>query len=81
MLKKLPNIVTCPKCLSQRVRLVTVKEKVLIPERRKSTTKLNLNPFKPFTLFNTKESVSEAWTIPKYIYQCEKCNNVFERYK
>lgn len=68
---------TCPCCDSGRIRAFT-ENKVIIPEKSKTQTSLNLNPLKPFTLFNQKEKVARkqiSVDVTKFI--CDNCGNIW----
>lgn len=68
---------TCPFCDSGRIRAFT-ENKVIIPEKTKTQTSFNLNPLKPFTLFNQKEKVVRreiSVDVTKFI--CDNCGNIW----
>ncbi|MBP3617989.1 MAG: zinc ribbon domain-containing protein [Lachnospiraceae bacterium] len=68
----------CPSCNSKRVRAF-VEEKVIIPKKTKGQTSINLNPFKPFTVFNQKEKViRKEKKICTSRFICDACGRVFD---
>ena len=68
----------CPKCGGTRFHAF-VEEQVIIPGKVKSQTTLNLNPFKPFTVFNHKEKVvRQAVTRQVSKFVCDDCGKIFE---
>ena len=70
----------CPGCLSERIRLISVYDKVILNGITKTTYTANLNPLKPFTLVNKKDKTVVPEIKQKTgIYQCEKCMKTFER--
>ncbi len=70
----------CKFCKSENIRLVSVYDKEIMKERKKVTYKANLNPLKPFTAYNVKEStITPQITKKMGIYQCESCHKTFER--
>lgn len=69
--------VYCPRCGSSNCN-VTTEEVVLRDGKTKSTTSLNLNPLKPFTIFNHKEKVVRK-PITKQVskFTCNDCGKIF----
>lgn len=68
---------TCPCCDSDRIRAFT-ENKVIVPEKSKTQTSLNLNLLKPFTFFNQKEKVVRkqiSVEVTKFI--CDNCGNIW----
>lgn len=68
----------CPLCKSNRIRSF-VEEQVISPGKKKTYTSINLNPFKPFTLFNEKEKVIKKPIIYKKTkFICDNCGNIWQ---
>lgn len=68
----------CPACGSVRFHAF-VEEQVIIPGKVKSQTTLNLNPLKPFTVFNHKEKVvRKGWTRQVSKFVCDDCRHIFQ---
>lgn len=68
----------CPACNSMLVRAF-VEEKVIVPKKTKVQTSLNLNPFKPFTLFDHKEKVvRKEITKSSSRFICDSCGKIFD---
>lgn len=68
----------CPSCNSMRVRAF-VEEKVIVPKKTKVQTSLNLNPFKPFTVFDHKEKVvRKEITTSTSRFVCDDCGTIFD---
>lgn len=67
----------CPVCGGTNYS-VFVEEVVLREGKTKSTTSLNLNPLKPFTIFNHKEKVVRK-PITKQVskFTCNDCGKIF----
>lgn len=68
--------VYCPRCDSDNCEWIT--ETKVIPGKTKKETTLNLNPLKPFTIFNHKEKVVRRdmeYTVKRI--QCYDCGNIF----
>lgn len=55
------NILCCPKCKNTNIDLVSTDKNM----KTKQQTSLNLNPLKPFTLFNTKTIQKEKKSASK----------------
>ena len=69
--------VYCPRCKSENC--AHFQEHIVIPGKSKKKTTLNLNPLKPFTVFNHKEKVIKKQRIvaeSKFI--CNECGKIFE---
>lgn len=69
----------CPRCKSNRVRAF-VEKQVILPEKTKTQTSLNLNPLKPFTVYNHNEKVIRqeiSRDITKFI--CDNCGLIYKR--
>lgn len=68
----------CPQCGGTRYHAF-VEEQVLVPAKVKSKTTLNMNPLKPFTVFNHKEKVvREAITRQVSKFVCDDCGKIFQ---
>lgn len=66
----------CPCCGSKNYHAF-VEEVVVRPSETQSKTTLNLNPLKPFTIFNHKEKVSKPITKKISRLICDNCGKVF----
>lgn len=76
--EKNPSCRLCPSCNSTRTRAFT-EEKVILPRKTKVQTSLNLNPFKPFTLFDHKEKVvREGFKVDISKFICDDCGKIFK---
>lgn len=83
--KKRPSVRTpesyrrvCPRCNSDRFHAY-VEEKVWIKGKTKQQTSLNMNPLKPFTVFNTKEKVIRPdITYKETNFLCDDCGKIFK---
>ena len=84
------RVVMCPQCRSTKITInvstyATPTYTTVVPADVKTRYTLNLNPLRPFTLVNKKETVKrseqyvvhggEERTVRKYI--CGSCGNVF----
>ena len=68
----------CPGCGGTRFHAF-VEDEVMIPAKVKSQTTLNLNPLKPFTVFNHKEKVvRKGWTRQVSKFVCDDCGKIFQ---
>lgn len=68
--------VRCPRCGGSDCSYFT--EEKYIPEKKKETYSINLNPLKPFTLFNKKEKViRKSYTQKIQKIRCNKCGCIF----
>ena len=68
----------CPRCGGTNFHAY-VEDIVLRPEKVKSTTSLNLNPLKPFTIYNHKNKVvREAVTMQTSKFICDDCGKIFQ---
>lgn len=68
----------CPACGSTRFHAF-VEEQVVVPAKIKSKTTLNMNPLKPFTVFNHKDKVVRQQVtrqVSKFV--CDDCGKIFE---
>ena len=68
----------CPACGSTRFHAF-VEEQVVSPAKVKSKTTLNMNPLKPFTVFNHKEKVVRQQVtrqVSKFV--CDDCGKIFQ---
>lgn len=69
--------VICPRCGSLEYH-IHVEEQVVIPEKVKSRTTLNLNPLKPFTIYNHEEKIVQRTVTRKVSkFVCDKCGKIF----
>lgn len=70
--------INCPRCGSTHFHAF-VEEQVVSPAKVKSKTTLNMNPLKPFTVFNHKEKVVRQQVtrqVSKFV--CDDCGCIFE---
>lgn len=68
----------CPRCGGTNFHAY-VQDQVLIPEKAKYTTSLNLNPLKPFTVFNHQKKIKQKeWKIQVSKFVCDDCGNIFQ---
>lgn len=68
----------CPRCNSEKYHAFT-QEKTLIEGKTKKTVSLNLNPLKPFTVFNEKEKVvRKPLVITESKFICDNCGCIFK---
>ena len=76
-----PYALRCPSCRSINLQIVTQEVRGGRDAKTKTTTSLNLNPFKPFTLLNHKEKVvKKAIAGSVYVkWRCADCGFMFER--
>lgn len=67
----------CPRCNSENC-YAFVEDKVILKGKTKTQTSINLNPLKPFTVFNHKEKVvREPWTMQVSKFICNDCGEIF----
>lgn len=67
----------CPNCGGVNYHAF-VEEKVIRKGKTKTTVSLNLNPLKPFTVFDQKEKVvREPWTVQESKFVCDDCGEIF----
>lgn len=68
----------CPRCGSTRFHAFV--ENVVVREGKvKSKTTLNINPLKPFTVFNHKEKVVRQPSMKQVSkFVCDNCGNIFQ---
>ena len=69
--------VYCPRCNSSNCS--HYQEQKFIPGKTKKRTTLNLNPLRPFTVFNHKEKVvrrEQNYTESKFL--CNNCGKIFK---
>lgn len=79
----LSNRSMCPRCMSKNIEVYRQTTYGARPAKTKTTaqTSLNLNPLKPFTIFNTKYKTkvvnkgSDGYT--KVNYRCKDCGKIF----
>lgn len=76
-----PYALRCPSCKSINLQIVSQEVRGARDAKIKTTTGLNLNPLKPFTLFNHKEKVvKQARAGSVYVkWRCMDCGHMFER--
>lgn len=68
----------CPQCGSSNYHSF-VEDVVVDPGKVKSTTSFNLNPLKPFTIYNHKEKViREPITKQVSKFICDDCGKIFK---
>lgn len=71
----------CPRCKSGNVEFMYAEEAGARDAVIKKTTSLNINPFKPLTIFNHNEKVikkaKEGYIIKKW--HCLDCGKIFNR--
>ncbi|MBQ3515012.1 MAG: hypothetical protein IJA32_14650 [Lachnospiraceae bacterium] len=69
--------IKCPRCGGTHYH-VYIEEEVVLPRKVRGKTTLNMNPFKPFTVYNHEEEVvREAVTRKVSRFVCDKCGNIF----
>lgn len=69
--------VFCPRCNSQNCSYYTTEK--VVPEKTKTRYTANLNPFRPFTLVNKKETViRKSQTVSEQKIICNDCGNIFQ---
>lgn len=81
--KRLKNVPHYPKCKSTNLQYLGADSVGGRETKTKTTTSLNLNPLKPFTLFNHKEKIVKKGSagIDFDRWRCEECGNVFTTIK
>lgn len=68
----------CPRCGGSHFHAF-VEEQVVVPGKVKSQTTLNLNPLKPFTVFNHKEKIVRREVTQQVTrFLCDDCGNIFQ---
>lgn len=76
--KRLTSQTCCPRCNRNRFHSIVTKE-VIIPEKTKTQTSLNMNPLKPFTVLDHKEKVVRqeiSREVTKFV--CDDCGYVWK---
>lgn len=76
--KRLVSQTCCPRCNRNRFHAIVTKE-VIVPEKTKTKTSLNMNPLKPFTVLNHKEKVVRqevSREVTKFV--CDDCGYVWK---
>lgn len=69
--------IKCPRCNSTNYQ-VYVENQVIIPEKTKRSTSVNINPLKPFTILNHNEKVVHGAVNRKVSsFICNNCGNMF----
>lgn len=73
--------VKCPKCKSTNLQYLGTENIGGRDAKTKTTTSLNLNPLKPFTVFNHKEKVVKKAKpgIDLDRWRCQDCGRIFTR--
>lgn len=67
----------CPRCGSLDYH--TYVQETYIPSKTKTRYTMNLNPLKPFTLFNKKEKVISKPTVKsESMFQCNSCGHIYK---
>ncbi len=81
--KRLKNTPHCPKCSSTNLQYLGEDNVGGREAKTKTVTSLNLNPLKPFTLFNQKEKVVKKARegIDLDRWRCQDCGKVFTTIK
>lgn len=76
-----PHVFKCPRCSSLNLQVVGQEIRGARDATTKGITSINLNPLKPFTIFNHKEKVvKKAKTGTIYTkWRCADCGIMFER--
>lgn len=68
--------VYCPICGSANCSIY--REQRVIPGKSKTSYTMNLNPLKPFTLFNKKEKViKQDRVVTENKFMCNSCGHIF----
>jgi len=76
--KNAGHFTVCPACGGTNYHAF-VEDKIIRAGKVKSTTSLNLNPFKPFTVYNHKEKVvRQPWTKQVSKFVCDDCGKIFQ---
>lgn len=69
--------IKCPRCGGIHYHAY-VENQVIVPEKVKGKTTLNINPLKPFTVFNHEEQVVRGAVTRKVSrFVCDDCGNIF----
>ena len=70
---------TCPVCKKSNYHVYVTSE-IVEPEKVKKQTTLNLNPLKPFTIYNHKEKIVQK-EIRKDVsrFVCNECGTIFDK--
>lgn len=79
--KKNKNQIVCPKCKSINIAYMGAETIGAREAKTKTETSLNLNPLKPFTLFNHREKVVKKGCTGYGVdrWHCKDCGNIFNR--
>ena len=67
----------CPRCGKSNYHAIVQKE-VIVPEKKKTQSSVNLNPLKPFTVMDHKEKVVRkeiSRDVTKFV--CDNCGNIW----
>ena len=78
---KRKHVVFCPKCLSIDVEYIGTTNWGATEPKTKTVTKLNINPFKPLTVFDSKEKIVKKGSdgIDIQHWHCRNCGSNFKR--
>lgn len=79
--KKNKNQIVCPKCKSINIAYMGTEVIGAREAKTKTETSLNLNPLKPFTLFNQKVKVVKKGCrgYEEDRWHCKECGNIFNK--
>ena len=67
----------CPRCGKSHYHAMVTQE-VVIPEKTKTQSSLNLNPLKPFTVMNHKQKVVQREVSREVVrFVCDECGNIW----
>lgn len=67
----------CPRCGKSHYHAMVTQE-VIVPEKVKTQSSLNLNPLKPFTVMNHKQKVVRKEISREVVrFVCDECGNIF----
>lgn len=70
---KEPTGLPCPRCKKNTLFIKRV-DHTHIPGKTKTSVSLNLNPLKPFTVYNVKEKeIRQEQNIERTLYKCSSC--------
>lgn len=67
----------CPRCGKSHYHSMVTQE-VVVPEKTKTQSSLNLNPLKPFTVMNHKQKVVQREISREVVrFVCDECGNIW----
>ena len=67
----------CPRCGKSHYHAMVTQE-VVVPEKTKTQSSLNLNPLKPFTVMNHKQKVVQREISREVVrFVCDECGNIW----